>query len=306
MMTSRRLAIAALGIAGSMLFDTAARADWRDRVPVFRIGILGGELEANQLRDFACLKDRANEALGVPVELFASRDYSGVLEGLLAGEVDAAGLGAAGYAGLHLNDPDAVEPIASAEQADGTVGYFSVMYVRADSPYHTLDDLRGRSLAFTDRQSTSGFLVPNHELTEQGYEPMRFFSVLAFTGGHPQAVRSVLSGQYDAGVTWSSGIGNHEHGYSRGNLRRMVERGSLDMSEIRIIWKSSLIPAGPHVVRRELPDEAKDIYRQVLLDLADRDLACFERIVGGEAVDFEPITHDLYEDIIEIRRSLSG
>jgi phosphonate transport system substrate-binding protein len=300
---TRCLAIAAMCAASSTAGWSCAHADWRDEVPVFRIGILGGELQDRQLQDHACLKARAEKALGVPVELFASRDYSGVTEGLLAGRLDAAGLGAAGYAGIFLQDPDAVEPIVTLEQGDGTLGYRSVVLVRADSPYQSLDDLRGRSLMFTERLSTSGFLIPYYELSEQGYDPGRFFSRFGFSGGHPQAVVAVLDGQADAGVTWTSGTGDHATGYSRGNLRRMVERGMLDMSDLRILWTSELIPAGPQVVRKDLPEEAKEIYRDVLLNLADRDRRCFERMVGRDSVDFEPISHDDYATIIAIRRN---
>jgi phosphonate transport system substrate-binding protein len=300
----RRRAIAAIVIAASSMVGIGgASADWRDQVPEFRIGILGGDLEAMQLREHACLKARAQKALGVPVALFASRDYTGVYEGLRAGSLDAAGLGAAGYAGLFLENPELIEPLVTVKQEDGTLGYHSVLFVRADSPYRTLDDLRNRSLAFTEQLSTSGFLIPYYELTEQGFEPRQFFGRLAFTGGHPQAVAAVMNGDFDAGVTWSSMIGDYEQGFSRGNLRRMVERGMLDMSDVRILWKSELIAAGPHVVRKALPQEAKDLYRQVLLDLADRDHDCFEGIVGGHAVDFEPITHEFYDSIIAIRRN---
>jgi phosphonate transport system substrate-binding protein len=300
---TRCLAIAAVAVAGLMAGPGGARADWRDDVPVFRIGILGGDLEARRLRDFACLKERTARALELPVELRASRDYGGVTDGLLSGELQAATLGAAGYAGIFLQDPHAIEPIVTLQQEDGTLGYRSVLLVRADSPYQTLADLRGRSLMFTERLSTSGFLIPYYELTKQGYAPQRFFGRLGFGGSHSQAVAAVLNGQADAGVTWSSAVGDHANGYSRGNLRRMVERGTLDMNEVRILWTSELIPAGPHVVRKDLPKEAKQIYRDLLLDLADRDRRCFERIVGDDAVDFETISHDHYETIIDIRRN---
>ena len=212
-------------------------------------------------------------------------------------------LGAAGYATIFLQDPQAIEPIATLRQEDGTVGYHSVLLVRADSPYRTLADLRGRSLAFTERLSTSGFLIPYYELTKQGYEPDRFFGRLAFSGSHAQAVADVLNGQADAGVTWSSGVGDHANGYSQGHLRRMVDRGLLDMDDVRILWTSELIPSGPIVVRKDLPQEAKEIFRDVLLTLADRDRQCFERIIGDGAVDFETITHDSLQSLIDIRRN---
>lgn len=300
---TRRQAVAAMAVASSVVAIGSASAGWRDEVPVFRIGILGGELQALQLKDHACLKTRTQQALGVPVELFASRDYRGLYEGLHSGTLHTAGLGAAGYAGLYLEDPDLVEPLVTTKQEDGTLGYYSVLFVRADSPYRTLDDLRRKSLVFTERLSTSGFLIPYHELTKQGYQPSQFFRRFGFAGGHPQAVTAVLNGDFEAGVTWSSMSGDQAQGFSRGNLRRMVERGLLDMNDVRILWKSDLIPTGPYVVRKALPEEPKDLYRQLLLDLADRDRSCFKRIVGDEAVDFEPVTHDYYNSIIEIRRN---
>jgi phosphonate transport system substrate-binding protein len=299
---TRCLALVAIVAGASTTGWGYARADWRDEVTTFRLGILGGELGDRRLKDHACLKARVEKALGVPVKLFASRDYSGVTEGLLAGRLDAAGLGAAGYASIFLQDPDAIEPIVTLEEQDGTLGYRSVLLVRADSPYQKLDDLRGGTLMFTERLSTSGFLIPYYELSEQGYDPGQFFGRLGFSGGHPQAVAAVLEGHADAGVTWSSGIGDHAAGYSRGNLRRMVERGTLDMNDLRILWTSELIPAGPQVVRKDLPEEAKELYRDVLLELADHDRGCFERIVGGHAIDFKPISHDDYAAIIAIRR----
>ena len=113
----------------------------------------------------------------------------------------------------------------------------------------------------------------------------------------------MLNGDFDAGVTWSSVTGAVEEGYSRGNLRRMVDRGQLEMGDVRILWQSELIPEGPYVARKALPQEAKDLFREALLDLADRDPACFDRIVGDNAVDFEPITHEDYEGIVEIRQN---
>ena len=302
MSVTRRLALAAIVAAGAATAWGNARADWRDELPVFRIGILGGELVDLQLKDHACLKARAEKALGVPVQLFASRDYSGLTEGLLAGRLDTALLGAAGYASIYLKNPDAVEPLVTVEEKDGTLGYRSVLLVRADSPYQTIDDLRGKTLVFTERLSTSGFLIPYYELSQRGYDPSRFFGQLAFSGGHPQAVAAVLKKQADAGVTWTSGIGDQDKGYSRGNLRRMVDLGALDMSDLRILWTSELIPADPQVVRKDLPQEAKEIYRDLLLNLAERDRRCFERMVGGQAQDFKEISHDAYTNIIAIRR----
>jgi phosphonate transport system substrate-binding protein len=296
----RTLLAGIVGLASVQAIGPAA-ADWHEDVPVFRIGILGGVLGETQLKAFACLDRLLEQKMHVPVELYTSANYNGVMKGLLDGELDAAPLGAAGYAGVYLSNPDAVEPLVAVKQVDGTLGYRSVLFVRADSPFQSVDDLRGRSIMFTDRNSTSGYLVPHYELGRAGY-PLRYFGSYGFSGGHPEAVRSVLDGQFDAGVTWTSGIGDYAKGHTRGNLRRMVRKGNLDMSDIRILWSSDLIAEGPVVVRKSLPQEAKDIYKQVLLDLPEQHKSCFRAIAGGAATGYAPVDHDFYRTIIDIRR----
>ena len=293
---------AALAFTG---LTSIAMADWREDVPVFRIGILGGENEADRLRERACQKTYLEERLGVPVELFPASDYAGVMQGLLAGQLEFAGLGSAGFAGIYLQDENAVEPLFTTQQIDGSLGYYSVMYVRADSDIMSFEDMEGRSLAFADPNSTSGYLVPNAELRDQGIDPEEYFSQTGFGGGHEQAVISVLQGQYDGGVTWTSGVGDINEGYSRGNLRSMVDKDLLDMSDLRIIWQSNLITNGPRVIRSDVPTELKDLVMGAMLRLQFEDPACFESINQGAAMAYYPINTEFYMPIINMRRQLA-
>lgn len=303
-----KTSLTALVMGATALTSTAALAqDWRDEVPVFRIGLLGGENEADRLRDHACQKAYLEERLGVPVELFPASDYAGVMQGLLAGQLEFAGLGSAGYAGIYLQDPEAVEPLYTTMQIDGSLGYYSVMYALADSGIESLADMEGRSLAFADPNSTSGYLVPSFELAEELGGPLEgYFSETGFGGGHEQAVVAVLQGQYDAGVTWTSGVGNYEEGFSRGNLRSMVDRDMLDMNEIQIIWQSNLITNGPRVVRSDLPQELKDLVMGAMMQLQTLDRDCFDAINDGESMGYWPINHEFYLPIINMRRELAG
>jgi phosphonate transport system substrate-binding protein len=301
-MNRRVVSIAGLA-ALALVASAAARAEsWVGKVPVWRVGILGGENEADRLKRYDCLKAKITGRFGVPVELYPAADYAGVMQGLISGNLEAAGLGPAGYAGIWLQDPKAVEPLVTVEQVDGSLGYYAVLYVKADSPFRSLDELKGRSLAYADPNSTSGYLVPRFELKRSGFDPDRHFGRTGFAGGHEQAVVAVLNGQHDAGVTWISGVGDPAEGYSRGNLRRMVDKGALKMSDIRILWQSSLIANGPTVVRSSLPAEVKAGYKDFLLGLAGADEACFQSLLGGEGVGFVPIGHEFYENIIEMRR----
>jgi len=295
-------------LAGATALSVAApaAADWRDDVSVFRIGLLGGENEADRLREYSCQQDYLSERLGIPVELFPASDYAGVMQGLLAGQLEYASLGSSGFAGLYLQDEDAVDPLFTTMQIDGSLGYHSVMYTRAESGIDSLADMEGRSLAFADPNSTSGYLVPSFELAnEEGLEMETYFSQTGFAGGHEQGVVAVLNGQYDGGVTWASGVGDVSRGYSRGNLRSMVEKDMLDMSEIDIIWMSNLITNGPHVIRSDVPQALKDRVTGAMMRLPVENPDCFAAIAQGDARGYFPVGEDFYMPIINMRRALA-
>lgn len=292
----------ALVAASAVLTALPAAADWRRDMPTLRIGLLGGENEADRLRNNECIRTQLTERLGVPVELFPAPDYAGVIQGLLAGQLDYASLGPSGYAAIRLADPEAVDVIFVSAEADGSTGYVAVMYVRADSDIHTLEDMRGRSLAYADPNSASGFLVPQFELRQIGIIDAEFFGRTGFAGGHEQATIAVLNGQFDAGVTWSSGIGDPSTGFTRGNLRRMVDNGLLDMADLRIIWTSNTIPNGPTVVRRTMPAEPRAIIEDWLESLVTTDRACYEAISFGQGQGFVRVDASFFDGIVEMRR----
>ncbi|SNB78208.1 phosphonate transport system substrate-binding protein [Arboricoccus pini] len=287
-----------------LLSTTAADAqDWKARIPVIRIGILGGENAADRLTNYACWKDKLEAHFNVPVELFPAADYAGVIQGLLAGQLDIANaFSPNSYASIVSQDPDAVEAVATQRQTDGSLGYYSVIIARKDSGLKTVADLKGKTLAFADPNSTSGYLYPSFELKAQGYDPATFFAKTGFAGGHEQGVVAVLNKQYDAAATWSSAIGDESKGYSSGNLAKMVQKGALNMKDIVILWKSSLIPNGPELVRKALPADFKAEYAKVLFDLPKSDKTCFDAIEGGDFADFAPIPAGFYDTVIRMRQ----
>jgi len=296
-------ALAALLVTSTALsaFPLTASADWRSELPVFRIGLLGGENEADRLRNNECLATALSERLGIPVEMFPAPDYAGVMQGLLAEQLEYSALGASAYAGIYLQDPEAVEPIFVSAESDGSTGYIAVMYTRADSGITSMDELEGKSLAYADPNSTSGYLVPRFELKRAGIDDEEYFARTGFGGGHEQAVVAVLQGQYDAGVTWASGQGEASDGYTRGNLRRMIDNGLLDMADLNIIWESPIIPNGPVVLRQNIPQEAKDIVSDYLANQLEQDPECYYDVSFGEGQGWVAVDHSFFEGVVAMR-----
>jgi phosphonate transport system substrate-binding protein len=162
--------------------------------------------------------------------------------------------------------------------------------------------MRGRSLAWADANSTSGYLVPRSELRAGGLDINSYFSRTGFGGGHEQAVVAVLQRQYDAAVTWASGQGEESEGFTRGNLRAMVQKGMLNMRDLRVIWRSRPILNGPFTVRRDLPQAFKDDLTQFHLALASAHPQIYAQIERGGGQGYAQVTHDMFEPIVQLRR----
>ncbi len=290
---------------GALLVGAAAQAE---DLKEFRIGILGGENEADRLRNFQCLTDKLPEVLGVEkVSLFPAADYDGVIQGLLGGTLDYAELGASGYAKVYLEDANAVDPILTTVQTDGSTGYHSVMVARKDSGMTKLEDMKGKKLGFADPDSTSGYLVPSVTLPDAVGMPVdKFFASTGFGGGHENLVLEVVKGTFDAGTTWASGVGEWDEGYTSGNLRKMVDKGILDMDDLVQLWISPLIPNGPLVVRASLDQDMKTKFKDFMMKLPESDPECFSAVEGGDFKGFTEVTPAFYKPIIDARKAQIG
>ena len=270
----------------------------------FNIGLLGGENAQDRMTSNECLRVLIEEELGVPVKIFTPADYDGVIQGMLGGTIDISWLGASAYAKVYLTDPEAVEPALVKQNVDGSIGYYSIGFARKDSGITSLDDMKGKVFGFGDPNSTSGYLIPNVEISGAGYSmtPGEYFGDVKFTGGHEQTIVAVNNGDVDAGVTWADGLGNWEDGYNSGALRKAADAGLVDMNDLVEIWKSKEIPEGPVALRKALPADVKAKVIQIVADLHETDADCAYGVAAGEAKDFIPVTHDQYLSIIEARK----
>ncbi|WP_426954727.1 phosphate/phosphite/phosphonate ABC transporter substrate-binding protein [Muricoccus radiodurans] len=317
MPTRRALALSALSLAANrpalaqtrssdpgIAMPRPGRRAWAAQLPVLRIGISGGENESDRLGRYDGYRRLLEETFGVPVRLFPASDFAGVGQAFAARQIDVAQMGAANYAGTWLDTNGGIEALVAAEGDDGSIGYVAVMVTRADSGITDLAGMRGKSLAWADPASTSGYFAPRAALRAAGIptEPGAYFSRTGFAGGHEQAVIAVLGRQYDAACTWASGQGEEARGFTRGNLRAMVDKGMLDMRDIRVIWRSDPIPSGPIAARADLPAAFKDDLRRFLLALpvAHRDI--YEAIERGGGTGFRTVTHADYALVVRLRQ----
>lgn len=278
----------------------------QDAITEFNIGILGGENAQDRMTSNECFRAKMEEALGVPVKLFTPADYDGVIQGLLGGSLDYAWLGASAYAKIYLTDPEAVEVKLTKMNTNDSTGYYSIGFARKDSGITNMDEAKGKVFAFADPNSTSGYLVPGAELTAKYGKLEEYFSEVKMSGGHEQTIVGVSNGDFAAGVSWADGVGNWEDGYNSGAFRKAADAGLVDMNNIVEIWRSALIPEGPMVVRKALPQDVKDKVTALTADLWETDKECAYAVAAGEAKDFVPVEHSMYEGVLAARKLQEG
>ncbi|NDG48930.1 MAG: phosphate/phosphite/phosphonate ABC transporter substrate-binding protein [Rhodospirillales bacterium] len=291
-------------VDAAIAMPATGRRAWAAQVPQLRIGLLGGENESDRLGRFGAYQALLAATFDIPVRLFPASDYAGVLQAFSARQIEMSSLGASGYAGAWLDTNGGIEPLLVPEENDGSIAYHAVMIVRADSGIADLAGMRGRSLAWADPNSTSGYLIPRFALRRQGIgvESGQYFSRTGFAGGHEQGVVAVLQRQYDGAVTWVSGQGEPAQGYSRGNLRAMVDKGMLNMADLRVLWMSDPIPNGPIAARTDLPAAFKEDMKLFHLALPKSHPQIYEQIERGGGTGYREAAHSLFQIIVDLRR----
>ncbi|MGP3696095.1 phosphate/phosphite/phosphonate ABC transporter substrate-binding protein [Rhodobacter sp. NSM] len=291
------------GILAAVLGTAVATGAGHGAEPAeFRLGLAGGEDPETAIAANECYRSLLEKSLGVPVRLITSSSYDGIIEGLLAGSVDMAWLGASSFARIHLENPDAVDVTLTKQNKAGLTGYFSYAFARRESGMKTIADARGKVFAFGEPDSTSGYLIPSAELAQELGNLSEYFAETPFSGGHEKTIVGVAEGRFAAGVSSGDGIGTWEEGFSSGAFRKAADAGLVRMSDLVMLWQSRMIPEGPLVIRRAVPQEVRDTVVPATARLHETDPACARQVAGGEAKDFVPTTLRAYRGVIAARK----
>lgn len=285
--------VLSLTVAGLLLTGSDVAAAWQQQYPSLTLGVITSENEADRVQRYKPIRAYLEKALGVEILWRTATDYAGVIEGVKAKKVQLARFGPASYAKCWIVTNGQVEPLAGELDLQGDFGYHSVVVVKKDSPYRTIDSLAGKKLAFADPNSTSGHQAPRYFLTEAGYDPDKHFGSTAFSGSHENSVMALLSGTFDAAATWW-------RSETRSNFTRMANKGMIEPDQLRVIWKSPKLPASPWAMPTYLPEQMRRDIQQVLVDMKDKDPEAWNALTDGKASGLRKVTHEDYAAIVRM------
>ncbi|MFG1478255.1 phosphonate ABC transporter substrate-binding protein [Xanthobacter sp. V4C-4] len=292
-MLNRRTLIAA---AAALTFcaGAASAQDYKAQYPELTFAIIPAENATGVTERFAPLMSYLTAQIGVPVKLRIANDYAAVIEGQRAGNIQIASYGPSSFARALMTGAK-IEAFAIEVNADGTKGYHSVLYVKKDSPYKSIEDLKGKNLCLVDPNSTSGNNVPRFALNKMGLKPDEFFGKVVYAGSHENAVIGVEQGTCDAAFNWW----NDEQ---ESALKRMERKGMAKYDDFRIIFKSDQIVNSPYAYLADLPPELKAKIRDAFFSIQEKDKAAFDKIYEGKQQPWQPVDNEAYVSIIELNK----
>lgn len=217
-------------------------------VKTLNMGIISTETSSNLKSAWQPVIDDLSRALGVQVKPFFASDYAGIIEGMRFNKVQIAWYG--NKSAMEAVDRANGEVFASVIDKDGNPGYWSLLIARKDSDLKSVEDVikRGKDLTYGagDPNSTSGTAVPGYYLwATNKVDPKTLFKAVRISN-HETNLLSVLNKQVDVAV-------NNTENFER----YRINTGKNAYDDVRVLWKSPLIPADPLVYRKDLPPELK-------------------------------------------------
>ncbi len=241
----------ACSLAALLALPGVARAQARaDASPLkFGVGMFQPDREKNDAT-YRPLAAHLAQRLGRPVELRTVDSWEGLAKSLANGETDLALMGPWGYVLAHHFS---AAQVVSTILYQGKPEYFALIVTHPDSGLNSVEDLispqgRGRSFAFGDKGSTSGYLIPLHMFQQRGIDPEKHFARVLYTK-HQAIQMQVTAGQIDAGADFNR------------NRDVMISQGLITAARSKIIWQSAPLPNDAFAVSANLARDAGFVKR---------------------------------------------
>jgi phosphonate transport system substrate-binding protein len=253
--TTRRLALAALATMSLAAAHTAAQAQ------EINFGVIATDSASTQRERWEPFFRDMEKKTGLTIKSFYAPDYAGVIEAMRFNKVQVAWYG--NKAAMEAVDRAQGEIFAQVMYADGTFGYHALLIAHKDSPYNNLDDVlkNSKNINFSigDPNSTSGFLVPTFYIfAKNGIDHRTAFKTIR-NASHGANLQAVLAKQVDVATNNTEDYGKLQT--SRPELA----------SQVKVLWKSPLIPSDPFVWRKDLDPAVKAKLKNFVLNYAKTD-----------------------------------
>jgi phosphonate transport system substrate-binding protein len=265
-------------LLGSLVLGLAATALHAQEI---NFGVIATDSASTQRERWEPFFADMAKKTGLTIRSFYAPDYAGVIEAMRFNKVQVAWMG--NKAAMEAVDRSSGEVFAQVMYADGTFGYHGLLVAHKDSPYNNVDDVlkHSKSINFSigDPNSTSGFLVPTfYVFAKNGVDHRTAF----------KTVQAVLAKQIDVATNNTEDVAKLE-----------ATKPEL-ASQVKVLWKSPLIPSDPFVWRKDLDPAVKAKLKTFVLGYAKTDLA--EKAILKNIYSYGGFRESSNDQLIPIRQ----
>jgi len=240
------------------------------------------------LEGWTLLADYITQETGIPVEVTIKKSYREIIEAMENKEVDFCYAGPLVYVEAH--EKAGAIPLIK-PTANKNPFYYCLIIVHSESDINSIKDLKGKQFAFTDKDSTSGYLFPRAMLAEEGVKSLDFFSKVLYTKSHDSSMEGVYQKYID-------GAGIFDYPFEKEDNPKT--------KELKILKKSDPIPMGPIMISKKFdPKVAKELQRVFLKIGKTEDTKIIaEKIKVDGYVEAKDSDYDSIRKVLKILKTL--
>lgn len=265
----------------------AAPQDWPE---VIRFGIVPSLGEGAETY-YTPLISYLTKQLGIEVKPMISKDYEGIISGMVYKQIDFAYFGPKSY--VEAGERCSLEALVLELNKEGEAGYYGLIISRKGSDTDSFEKAKGRTFAFTDPNSTSGYLVPSVMFARDlAIDPKTYFKKVIFSGSHKDSVLGVKNGTIEVAATNTL------------DLYRMEKNGEVSRNDFNILQKSELIPGSPICARTELPQSLKDAFQKAMIEFGAEDTSVLEKMQFGGYIKTDDKIYSIIRDLNRFKKEL--
>ena len=219
---------------------------------VLKLGVVPSSNSEKLVDDLEPFAKALGEKLGVKVEVFTASSYIGVIEGIGSGSVDFGIVPP--FSAVLSNKQSNTKNLLVGKSLNGKPVYHAEVVVRKDSNIKSLEDLKGKKVAFVDPSSASGYVYPGAMLKDAGIDLNKDIKY-QFSGGHDKSIQLLLNKDVDA-------IASYEN-----VIKKYTKEFPTLKEDVRGLAKSELIPGVTVVVSNNVDEQLKSKIKQALLEI---------------------------------------
>jgi len=287
-----------LFISMSLLIFLFAGCDNVDKPPLksvksdktLIIGLLPEQNIFHQLERYDPLAKYISSKIGMKIELKVLPRYGNIINNFVSEKMDGAFFGSFTYALAHSKL--GLEVIARPEDTKGISTYHGLLFARKDSGIRSIKDMAGKRLAFVDKATTAGYLLPLAYFKKYGIDNYRnYLKETYFAGTHEDVINDVLDRKTDIGAAKNT------------VFYRLAEQDKRILNDLIIFERSPEVPENGLAMRKDIDISVRTKMKEILLDMHnDPDGKKVLKDFGASR--FVPTSNDDYKPVFEYAKEI--